>query len=218
MSHRQRVTRQRERSYEEEPPQQYTWIVYAVGMLLVGGLTGYVLSTATGPRAAAPAAVATTAAPGAGLAADAPAAMVNETVLKTYRDIVARDPKNFQAAVDAGNMLYDARRYSEAVPYYQQAMAANGTDVNVSTDLGTALWYSGQADAALAQYEVSLRLAPDHAQTLFNIGVVKADGKRDYAGATRAWETLLQKNPAYPNAANVRTMLSEARAKAGQAN
>ena len=43
MSHRQRVTRQRERSYEEEPPQQYTWIVYAVGMLLVGGLTGYVL-------------------------------------------------------------------------------------------------------------------------------------------------------------------------------
>jgi len=97
-------------------------------------------------------------------------------------------------------------------------MAADGSDVNVSTDLGTALWYAGQPDDAIAQYEVSLRLDPTHAQTLFNLGIVKSDGKRDYSGAVRAWETLLQVNPAYPDAQRVRTLIGEARAKSGVAN
>jgi len=110
-------------------------------------------------------------------------------------------------------MLYDARRYEEAIPFYQQAMSANGSDVNVSTDLGTALWYTGRADAALAQYAVSLSLDPKHAQTLFNLGIVRSDGKKDYAGAVQAWETLLASNPSYPNAANVRSMISEAKSK-----
>ncbi|MGE3959964.1 MAG: tetratricopeptide repeat protein [Vicinamibacterales bacterium] len=216
MSHRKTVRRSHERTYEEEPPQQYTWIVYAVGMLLIGGLAGYVLSTATTPR--------TVVVTAAGVPAAAPAtggsgSMVNETVLQTYRDILARDPRNVQAAVDAGNMLYDAHRYDEAIGFYERALAVNAADVNVSTDLGTALWYSGKADAALAQYETSLRIDPDHAQTLFNIGIVRSDGKRDYAGAVKAWELLLQKNPAYPEAAKVRTMIGEARSKvAGTAN
>src|SRR6478609_66589 len=45
MSHRKHAPR--EKSFEDEPVQQYTWIVYAVGMLLVGGLAGYVLSIGT---------------------------------------------------------------------------------------------------------------------------------------------------------------------------
>jgi Flp pilus assembly protein TadD len=43
-------------------------------------------------------------------------------------------------------------RYAEAIGFYQQAFALNPTDINVSTDLGTALWYVGRADEALAQY------------------------------------------------------------------
>ena len=214
MSHRKPARQETnyERAFEDEPPQRYTWIVYAVGMLLVGGLAGYVLSISTGgPAPAATSAPATAAAPGP---ASAPASgLVDEVALKTYRDILAREPKNVQAAVSAGNMLYDAKRYEEAIPLYQQAMAANGSDVNVSTDLGTALWYTGRADAALAQYAVSLALDPNHGQTLYNMGVVKSDGKKDYAGAVQAWETLLATNPTYPNAANVRSMISAAKAK-----
>ena len=205
-----------EKSYEEEP-QQYTWIVYAIGMLLVGGLAGYILSVTTGSRAPigsaaiAPASVPPAAgAPGVGL--------VDDVALRTYRDILARDPRNVQAAVAAGNMLYDAKRYEEAIPFYQQAMAANASDINVSTDLGTALWYTGRADAALAQYAVSLTINPTHAQTLFNMGIVRSDGKKDYVGAVQAWEALLSTNASYPNAANVRSMIAEARSKTGAAN
>jgi tetratricopeptide (TPR) repeat protein len=118
-----------------------------------------------------------------------------------------------QAAVRAGNLLYDAQRYVEAIPFYQQALAHNPSDLNVSTDLGTALWYSGRADEALAQYERSLKLDPKHAQTLFNVGIVRADGKRDYAGAVAAWELLLQSNPTYPAASRVREMIADGRQK-----
>ncbi len=208
-----RRTVRREKSFEEEP--QYTWIVYAVAMVLVGALGGYVLSTAT-QSAAAP-----TPAAGAGPAAAAAAPdahVVDEVALKTYRDILTRDPKNAQAAVSAGNMLYDAKRFEESIGFYQQAMAANGGDANISTDLGTALWYTGRTDAALAQYAVSLAIEPTHAQTLYNMGIVKSEGKRDYHGAVTAWQTLLANHPQYANAATVRTMIADAQRKAGVAN
>ncbi len=205
-----------EKSYEEEA-QRYTWIVYVVAILLVGGLTGYMLSVTGGVEGAA--ATATAPAAAAPAPASSPdAAMVDDAALRAYRDILARDPKNVQAAVSAGNMLYDAKRYEEAIAFYRQAMAANGSDVNVSTDLGTALWHTGRADAALAQYAVSLTIDPAHPQTLFNIGIVKSEGTRDYAGTIAAWEALLAARPDYPNAAGVRRMIADTKAKQSNGN
>lgn len=195
------------REYEEDE-QKYSWIVYAVCALMVGGLGGYVIAVAgTRPGAGAvtqPAAAAST---------DTTTPLVDEGALQAYRDILTRDPKNLSAAVNAANLLYDGHRYAEAVPFYQHAFALNESDVNVSTDLGTALWYAGRPDEALAQYERSLKLSPTHAQTLYNVGVVRADGKHDYPGAVAVWEKLLATSPAYPNAAGVRERLADARLK-----
>jgi tetratricopeptide (TPR) repeat protein len=205
----------RERLYEEERP--YTWIVYAAALLTIGGLGGYVVSISSQTTATAPAfSQVSSLTPGAAAAPATP--MVDERALSAYRDILARDPKNVQAAVSAGNLLYDGRRYAEAIPFYQQAHTLNPSDVNVSTDLGTALWYSGRPDEALGQYARSLAANPDHAQTLFNLGIVKSEGKADYKGAVAAWERLLAKNPGYSNAGRVRNMIAEAAAKIRAAN
>jgi len=205
----------RERLYEEERP--YTWIVYAAALLTIGGLGGYVVSISSQTTATAPAfSQVSSLTPGAAAAPATP--MVDERALSAYRDILARDPKNVQAAVSAGNLLYDGRRYAEAIPFYQQAHALNPSDVNVSTDLGTAMWYSGRPDEALGQYARSLAVNPDHAQTLFNVGIVKSEAKADYKGAVAAWERLLAKNPGYSNAATVRNMVAEAAAKIRAAN
>jgi tetratricopeptide (TPR) repeat protein len=187
-----------------EAPNQYSWIVYAVAVIIVGGLAGYVLSLQGGQPAAsaggtAPVATATP--------------ILDESELRAYRDILARDPKNAQAAVKAGNLLYDAHRYVEAIGFYQQAFALTPADINLSTDLGTALWYAGRADEALAQYEKSLAIDATHGQTLFNVGIVRSDGTHDYRGAIAAWETLLAKNPAYPDIQKVQSLLADARAK-----
>jgi len=189
-----------------EPASQYAWIVYAAAMLMVGALAGYVLALQGGTRTAA-------AAPPAASQSPAAAPVVDEAQLRAYRDILARDPKNVQAAVGAGNLLYDAQRYPDAIGYYQQAFAGNPSDINVSTDLGTALWYSGRADDALAQYQKSLAINPTHGQTLFNIGIVRADGKQDYQGAIAAWEQLLTTNPGYQDVSRVRSLIANARQK-----
>jgi tetratricopeptide (TPR) repeat protein len=189
-----------------EPPNQYAWIVYAIAMVMLGVLAGYIIAVQSGRSAAA---AVSSAAP----AAAAPVVGVDEAQLRAYRDILTRDPKNFQAAVSAGNLLYDGQRYAEAISFYEQAFALNASDINVSTDLGTALWYAGRADAALAQYQKSLAIDASHAQTLFNIGIVRSDGKQDYAGAVDAWETLLRTNPSYPDAAKARSLISETKAK-----
>jgi tetratricopeptide (TPR) repeat protein len=194
------------REYDESP-NKYAWIVYAIAAMMFGTIAGYIIAVQAGrSQPAAPSATQT------GISQPS-AAVVNESELSAYREILARDPKNAQAAVKAGNLLYDAQRYTEAIGFYEQAFALLPSDINVSTDLGTALWYAGRPDQALAQYEKSLAISATHAQTLFNVGIVRADGKRDYVGAVAAWESLLKTNPGYPEIAKVRSLIADTRAK-----
>jgi tetratricopeptide (TPR) repeat protein len=181
--------------------------VVGLAGVLLGVIAGYILGAGQVQRVAASAPSAVSA-PAAG---DPHVHLVNEEELKAYKDILAADPKNVKAAVALGNKLYDAGRYGDAIPYYQQALAIDGKDVNVSTDLATALFYAGRVDEALAQLDVSLRIDPTHGQTLFNIGIVKRDGKKDKPGAVAAWERLLQVAPNYPEAARVRTLIADTR-------
>jgi hypothetical protein len=43
------------------------------------------------------------------------------------------------------------------------------------------------------------RYLPQKADTLFNLGIVKWQGKRDGPGAVAAWKKLLETNPTYPD-------------------
>jgi cytochrome c-type biogenesis protein CcmH/NrfG len=176
-----------------------------VAGVLFGLISGYILGA--GEAQYTPAAAAPTS---ASLPSDHPTTVVNEAEVKAYKDILAADPKNAKAAVELANRYYDAGRYAESVPYYRQALAIDPKSANVSTDLATALYYSGQTEEALAQLNASLSIDPTHAQTLFNIGVVKRDGKKDAKGAADAWERLLNA-PNYPEAERVRTMLAQAK-------
>jgi tetratricopeptide (TPR) repeat protein len=139
----------------------------------------------------------------------APTAVVTDQELQGWRNILATDPKNVRANVELGNRLYDAGRYAESIPYYQQAFTLEPKNVNVSTDLATALYYAGRVDDALAQFRRSLDINPKHAQTLFNLGIVKRDARNDAKGAIETWEQLLASVPDYPDAGKVRTMIAE---------
>jgi tetratricopeptide (TPR) repeat protein len=176
--------------------------VTGVAGVLLGVIIGYMVGINQQPGVTAPVSAAA--------AAPAPTASVfNEQEAQAYRNVLASDPKNLRANIELANRLYDAGRYSESVPYYQQAFALDPKDVNVSTDLGTAMFYAGRPDEALAQFERSLALDAKHAQTLFNIGIVRRDGKNDRKGAIESWERLLAANPDYPDAPKVRTMISD---------
>jgi len=183
-------------------------IVTGVAGVMFGIIVGYMLGVSqTGVGSTA------VTAPSAQASA-APAAAANEQELQAYKNVLASDPRNVRANVELGNRLYDVGRYSEAIPYYEQAFALDPRNVSVSTDLATTLYYAGRADEALAQFDKSLALDPKHAQTLFNLGIVKRDAKNDPQGAIAVWERLLASVPDYPDAPKVRAMLTELKQKA----
>ena len=179
--------------------------VTGVAGILFGLIVGYIMGAGNAQPF-------TAAASAAAISPSAPHAhLVDEGELQAYRNILKDDPKNVKAMVQLGNKLYDAGRFADAIPYYQQALALAPKDVNVSTDLATAIYYSGRPDEALAQIERSLAMDPKHGQTLFNLGIIRRDGKKDPAGAVEAWERLLKLHPEYPEAARVRTLITETR-------
>ena len=70
-------------------------------------------------------------------------------------------------------------------------MALDPKRIDASTDLGICYFYTNQVDRALAQFDKSLALDPNHLKTLLNVGIVRAFGKGDRPGAAQAWERVV---------------------------
>jgi cytochrome c-type biogenesis protein CcmH/NrfG len=190
-----------------------TWAVIAVACLVLGLAVGYVIFSGRQPAAPVGVPVAQDPAP----AGSQRIGLLDEQAAQALRNILARDPTNVQANTQLGNLLFDAGRYGEAVAPYRKAFDADSRNVNLSTDLGTALWYSGKPDEAIAQFDKSLAIDPNHPQTLFNLGIVERDGKKNLASAVRAWERLLAANPNYPDRDKARQLLDQAKRELGTA-
>ena len=201
-------------SMPQQQTSSTTWALISGACLILGLAVGYVIFG--GQQATVP-----TAAPVAQAPAPAPATggpqpgLMDEQQAQALRNILARNPTDVQANTQLGHLYYDSGRFAEAVGPYRQALAVDSNNVNLSTDLGTALWYSGRPDEAIAQFTRSLGIDPTHPQTLFNLGIVKRDGKQDYAGAVQAWEKLLAANPSYAERDKVQQLISQAKAQMG---
>ncbi|MFB3815836.1 MAG: tetratricopeptide repeat protein [Terriglobales bacterium] len=120
-------------------------------------------------------------------------------------------PKDPVLLANIGNVYYDAQQYNDAINYYQQSLQYAPNDPNVITDMATCYWYLGDADKALAGFDRSLKINPTHAGTLFNVGIVKWQGKGDIDGAVAAWQKLLDTNPGYPDRDRVKELIARAK-------
>jgi tetratricopeptide (TPR) repeat protein len=126
-------------------------------------------------------------------------------------EAVNRNPADYDALVKLGDLYYDGQQFPSAIPYYERALAIHPENPDVRTDLGTAYWYTGNADRALSEMETSLTYKPGHPQTLFNMGWVKWQGKADAKGAIEAWQKLLKTNPDYPQKQQVEQYIVKAK-------
>jgi len=131
-------------------------------------------------------------------------------------EAVNKDPKDFDSLVKLGNLYYDGQQFPNAIQYYERALAIHPDNPDVRTDMGTAYWYTGNAEKALAAMETSLKYRPGHPQTLFNLGWVRWQGKQDPKGAIEAWQQLLQANPDYPQRQQVEQYISKAKEHASR--
>ncbi len=124
-------------------------------------------------------------------------------------DKLKSDPGNPDVLSSIGNIYYDAQQYPAAIDYYGRVLKARPSDAAVRTDMATAYWYTGNADTAITEFNKALTYAPNNPNTLFNLGLVKWQGKKDAAGAIADWETLLKSNPNYEGKDKVEQMIGE---------
>jgi cytochrome c-type biogenesis protein CcmH/NrfG len=189
----------------------------ALVCLLVGAALGYFFrgSASTIPAPAAQVAPGGSAQPASGMPPAPSAPLTVEALAPLAAPLLAAvktDSNNADALVQLGNLYYDHKLYSEAIPWYARALELRPKDVNVRTDLGTAYWYSGDAKKAIAEYNKSLAVDPAHSATLLNVGIVKLNGLNDPAGAIAAWEKLLKLNPQFPEKQKVLDLIAQAQA------
>ena len=128
------------------------------------------------------------------------AAPLDESRAASLAAAAEQAPGDAAVRIQLADLYFDAERFAEAARWYEDALKVDPKNVNASTDLGIAYYYMNQADRALAQFERSLALDPQHTKTLLNTGIVRAFGKQDLDGAAAAWQQVVKIAPDSPEA------------------
>jgi cytochrome c-type biogenesis protein CcmH/NrfG len=170
-------------------------IIFGIAGVFFGLLGGWIIGSQAGtPRGGAAPPAAMQAAPSPQRPAEAPP--LDEARASTLRAAAEQNASDAASRVELANLYLDAERFEDAVRWYQAALKIDPKNVDASTDLGIAYYYTNQADRALAQFETSLKVDPRHAKTLLNMGIVRAFAKEDVEGAIAAWERAAEVAPA----------------------
>jgi cytochrome c-type biogenesis protein CcmH/NrfG len=105
------------------------------------------------------------------------------------------DPNNTTLLVQAGDVYYRSHQFGDATTYYDRAVKADPRNVALRTKLSSSLYRNGDSDGAIAELNRALRYDPKDANSLFNLGTIRLQGKGDGRGALAAWQQLLKSNP-----------------------
>jgi cytochrome c-type biogenesis protein CcmH/NrfG len=191
--------------------------ILAVFCLVLGVGLGYLFRGSAAPATAQ--ASAPTAQQGSGVNQQPSAADMQAAVAQAagpLMEAVNRNPNDYDSLVKLGNVFYDGQQFPGAIQYYERALAIHPDNPDVRTDMGTAYWYTGNADKAIEAMQLSLKYRPNHPQTLFNLGWVRWQGKADPKGAVEAWQQLLKTNPDYPQKQQVEQYIAKAKEHAAR--
>ena len=170
-------------------------VAFGVAGIAFGLIAGWIIGTEQAKPAQPPAAPTAAAAPANAASSNTRAAVVDEQKVTALKSVAEKDPKNAKPRIELGNLYFDAERYDDAIAWYEQAVALQPNDENLSTDLGVCYYYTNQPDKALVRFDASLKINPKHVKTLLNVGIVRAFGKQDLPGATKAWEQVIALDP-----------------------
>ncbi len=132
-------------------------------------------------------------------------------------DIVKADPANYKAWVQLGNDLFDIDEARRSVEAYRKALAINGSDPNVWTDMGVMYRRLGDFQQAIASFRKAASLSATHPESRLNLGVVYLSDLNDPANAIAAWEDFLRVAPPGQRADSIRQQIEQIRGAGGGA-
>ena len=105
------------------------------------------------------------------------------------------DPNNSALLAQVGATYHASHQFKEASAYYEKAVQIEPGNMVLRNKLASSLYRSGDVEGAIAQLNEGLRHDPKDANSLFNLGMIRLQGKGDGKGAVAAWQQLLKSNP-----------------------
>lgn len=126
------------------------------------------------------------------------------------------DPNNAALLVQAADIYKQTHQFKEAVGYYRKSLEIDPKNAGVRSDLASVLYYSGDVDGALTEVQEALKHDPKNGAALFNLGMIRWQGKKDGPGAISAWDELLKTNPSLSADRKAAVQKLIAQAKEGQ--
>jgi len=105
------------------------------------------------------------------------------------------NPNDTALLTQIAALYHTTHRFSEAATYYRQAVDLDPSNVGFRTRLAVSLYRNGDVDRAIEQLNRALSDNARDPNALFNLGVIKLQGKGDSKGALAAWRQLLKLNP-----------------------
>jgi cytochrome c-type biogenesis protein CcmH/NrfG len=194
-------------------------IVMCAVCLVVGVIVGYLLR-GSAPAASAPVLTQQTAAAPVGMIGAAGSqAMPSLDDLKRMADKKAEpllaqlktDPNNAETLNHLGMLYKSAHQFKQAEDYFQKSLQANPKNADVRTDLASCMYFTGDADGAIAELQKALTYDPKHSGALMNLGIIEYKSKNDVKAAVAAWEKLLKMNPDFDQKELVVHMFEQAK-------
>ena len=167
--------------------------------LIVGLAIGYLFrgSQPQAPASPSPSAAAKSSAPGAIQKMPSLEQMKHmaDTKAQPLFEKLKGDPNNSDLLFQVGNIYKATHQFKEAIEYYQKASQNDPKNMAIRTELASCKYYTGDVEGAITELQQSLKLNPKDANSLFNLGMIKWQGKQDASGALAAWQQLLKSNP-----------------------
>jgi len=105
------------------------------------------------------------------------------------------DPDNADLLIQAGGIYQATHQFKEAAEYYGKSLNVKPKNVAIRTEMASCLYYLGDVDGALQQLQQATTDDPKDANSLFNLGFIRWQEKKDAKGALAAWQQLLKTNP-----------------------
>ena len=105
------------------------------------------------------------------------------------------NPHDSMLLVQVGAIYHTTHRFKEAADYYSRALDTDPKNVAIRTKLASSLYRNGDIEGSIAQLNRALTYDPKDPNALFDLGMIKLQGKGDPIGALTAWQRLLKMNP-----------------------
>jgi cytochrome c-type biogenesis protein CcmH/NrfG len=106
-----------------------------------------------------------------------------------------KDPNNTALLDQVGAIYHSTHQFNQAAAYYEKAVRVDSKNVAMRTKLAISLYRSDDVDGAIAQLDQALSYDPKDVNALFDLGMIRLQGKQDSKGALAAWQQLLKSNP-----------------------